>query len=741
MIILPLRPDASWRHPPIGTIATMLGLLLIHIAWGHADPDSLKPYLLNFQALDPVQWLTSACLHAGWMHLLGNLVFLFVFGAIVEDFLGGWFVPVYLLLSVASGALEQCLGLLGHREGFALGASSAIYGLVALAVLWAPRTRVSTFIWLLIHRPMMVEIRVLWLAGGYMAMQVLSVWIQGGRPSSEFLHACGIVTGLLLGLLCLRERWVDTDGGDLLAPERPRGSGSAPPAAPAGVPWDEQAGRLAAAVESGDHRVAMAAYEILRREHPTRPPDSHLTERLVALCEAGLDFHRAAAVAERAVAAGPVSDTLRLRLARIRGQHLGDPGAGLAQLALIDRGLLDGGSLAEYDRLHDRLERRQMTERRTRSAPSSLVLLLTALSALAAARVGAAEPVKDPWAAPAQGPAADRQPALPLFEPKTVTGRLAVAGGASIDIPKDSVYLTWADARVFLATPPIESQEETPLGLIITEEQFFRLADDRAQARSNEDWQQASFKFLMSEGPVEVHWEDGWIDTSEGLPASDDLMAAFQMHAKLANRRQALGPGLSISIDGWGQIPAFDAKTGILSWAIQAGWQVRANPGGGPGIPALSTQVANICHLGASGTLRLACEGTPNDRISADRLKRISSRVTWAPKTGFTTRQPDEVGERTGGIRRVMLPRIVFGDPANDGLVYRSHGLGFAWILVVIPVAIAGYIFIRRMLAASRPVPATQPAGPTALRCPACGSPVAPGASRCIACGKSLVQR
>ena len=72
MIILPLRPETNERYAPIGTIAMMLVNLLVHVVWGRGDPVALEPYLLDFQSVQPLQWLTSAFLHADWMHLIGN---------------------------------------------------------------------------------------------------------------------------------------------------------------------------------------------------------------------------------------------------------------------------------------------------------------------------------------------------------------------------------------------------------------------------------------------------------------------------------------------------------------------------------------------------------------------------------------------------------------------------------------------------------------------------------------------
>jgi membrane associated rhomboid family serine protease len=362
-IALPFRPDASWRHPPVGTVAMMLANLLVHIFWGQRGPEALEPYLLDFQAIHPLQWLTSAFLHAGWMHLCGNLVFLYVFGAIVEDFLGHWFIPAYVLLAFSSGALEQCITLLEHHQGHALGASSAIYALLAMATLWAPRTHVSTFIWALGIRPRVVNIRVMWLAGCYMVVQVISVWLQGGEPSSEFLHSCGIVAGLLLGFLCLRERWIQTGGDDLFSLGKPRQQDTAPPTLPPSVAWDEQVARLNTAIASKENRIALAAYDVLRREHPTRLPAMPVLEQLMHMCEERLDYHRAVAIAERAMTMGPISDSLRLRYARISGMHLGDAKAGLAQLANINKDQLADIDRHEYEQLHARLERRRRTEK------------------------------------------------------------------------------------------------------------------------------------------------------------------------------------------------------------------------------------------------------------------------------------------------------------------------------------------------------------------------------------------
>lgn len=726
-IVLPYRPDASWRHPPRGTVGIMLSLLLIHIVWGRGGPDALEPYLLNFQALAPLQWLTSAFLHADWFHLCGNLVFLFVFGAIVEDHLGRWMIPAYLLLAVSSGALEQCISLLEHRQGFALGASSAIYGLVAMATLWAPRTHVSTFIWAIPLRPRTVRIRVLWLAGCYMVLQVLSVWIQGGEPSSEFLHACGIVAGLGLGFLCLREKWVQTDGEDLLAPEQPR-RGADPVVAP-GVPWEEQAARLDAATASGECRVALAAYEVLRRDHPTRLPGMPALERLVALCEENLDFHRAVAITERALAAGPISDALRLRFARICGLHLGNAETGLAHLSQIRSADLPDRDQMAFVQLRSRLERR-IHQEPSMHAPLLPLALLTALAGLGLT---------------AQAATDQRPPALEPIELQTATGRISLPGGAAITLPEDVLYVTWPELQRFFILPPPSSMSFTPLGTVITEENLALLSDKRNRALSRGEWEQVSIDALVRYDLIQVFWDDGWIDTAEPLPAPGQLLADLQLQSQVINNRQLAGPGVQIGFDFWEREPAFDSKRGVLTWSIHMGWSVKGL--GAPGGAGVSVRSIHACHLGARGVLHLLCEdanpAVPTfalHKSTLDRMKEISDQVTWDKQCGFVSTQPLDVGERVGGFRRLVQPRIIFTN-SNDELVFR-RGLGYAWILIILPIAAAILIFLRwcKGIAQSTRRPSSTIPG-AADRCPKCGTSIPPAAARCLACGTSLARQ
>ncbi|MCA9089560.1 MAG: rhomboid family intramembrane serine protease [Planctomycetaceae bacterium] len=213
MLLFPINTDAPIYYRPVGTIALIALNVLVFLS---ADSTTFERYALHYgSGWTPLQWLTSNFLHGGFLHLLGNMLFLWGFGLIVEGKLG-WqkFVPLYLTLGIAECALEQAL--FRHGEGMSFGASSAIFGLMAIALLWAPRNEVSILYWIIV-RPGVMEISVLLFAGMLLVKSVIISGFTGISPSSEFLHLLGALFGLLLGWLLLSRNFVDCEGWDLFS--------------------------------------------------------------------------------------------------------------------------------------------------------------------------------------------------------------------------------------------------------------------------------------------------------------------------------------------------------------------------------------------------------------------------------------------------------------------------------------------------------------------------------------------
>lgn len=154
----------------------------------------------------PAEWsrhsgltlLTSFLLHGGWLHLLGNLYFLAIFGDNVEDRLGR---ARFLLLVLASALAGTALhgALEPHGEVPCVGASGGIFGLVAFYSLTFPRARIGMMYWF-----RWVQMPAWLLLGFYLLFQLLgaAVQVSGFGSVSSLGHLGGIAVGAVAALAC-----------------------------------------------------------------------------------------------------------------------------------------------------------------------------------------------------------------------------------------------------------------------------------------------------------------------------------------------------------------------------------------------------------------------------------------------------------------------------------------------------------------------------------------------------------
>jgi membrane associated rhomboid family serine protease len=150
----------------------------------------------------PLTLVTSMFIHGGWLHLLGNMLYLFIFGDNVEDRLGH---ARYLIFYIASGI---CAGLI-HGVLFArspvpcIGASGAIAGVLAAYMFFYPKAKVSTlFIIFVFFR--IVRLPAIVVLGMWIVLQIVSgmteLSAQGGGVA-WFAHIGGFAAGAILALI------------------------------------------------------------------------------------------------------------------------------------------------------------------------------------------------------------------------------------------------------------------------------------------------------------------------------------------------------------------------------------------------------------------------------------------------------------------------------------------------------------------------------------------------------------
>jgi rhomboid family protein len=161
--------------------------------------------------------VTAMFLHAGWLHIGGNMLFLWIFGNNVEDRLGHIrFIVFYLVGGLAASGLELLLS--PNSAVPTLGASGAIAAVLGAYLVLFPRARVLTFVFFLL-----VDLPAVVLLGGWFVLQLFNgvggLGTQVNQGVAYWAHVGGFVFGMVTALLFFRR-----EGG------RPRiRGGTAPP--------------------------------------------------------------------------------------------------------------------------------------------------------------------------------------------------------------------------------------------------------------------------------------------------------------------------------------------------------------------------------------------------------------------------------------------------------------------------------------------------------------------------------
>jgi membrane associated rhomboid family serine protease len=223
--MIPLSDDNPSSIRPLVTIALIVTCVLVFLWQFSLGPSGQErviyalgvvPAVLLGQADLPTELavvpaaatiLTSMFMHGGWMHLIGNMLYLWIFGDNVEDAMGhGRFIVFYLLCGVAA-VLAQALPEPQSTVPM-VGASGAISGVLGAYLLLYPHARVLVAIpfGLYLHTMRIPAGLVLLL---WFGLQLLSnVMTQAGQGGVAFrAHIGGFVAGMLLVLVFKQRRF------------------------------------------------------------------------------------------------------------------------------------------------------------------------------------------------------------------------------------------------------------------------------------------------------------------------------------------------------------------------------------------------------------------------------------------------------------------------------------------------------------------------------------------------------
>jgi membrane associated rhomboid family serine protease len=215
--MLPIRDDQPrYSTPWVNYFLIGLNLIIFVFEWS-LDPRSLElligqfavvpSHLASFLAGSPkyplpaivLPFFTSLFLHGSWMHVIGNMWFLYIFGDNVEDYLGHFkYLVFYLLTGVLAMGTHMVMNL--HSTAPALGASGAIAGVLGAYFVLYPRARVLTWFFVFVLWVPAWIILGYWFVLNFLSGTATSLAVQHQNMGGVafWAHVGGFASGALL---------------------------------------------------------------------------------------------------------------------------------------------------------------------------------------------------------------------------------------------------------------------------------------------------------------------------------------------------------------------------------------------------------------------------------------------------------------------------------------------------------------------------------------------------------------
>lgn len=215
MVLIPLRSSErvyALAKVTASLIAVNVAIFLYQVTLPQAElNDFVMQWGIVPDRLNVATLVTSMFLHGGWLHILGNMLFLWVFGRNLEDHIGGVrFLALYMVCGVLAGIVQVIASPYSRIP--TIGASGAIAGIMGAYLVKLPHTRINTLFFLIFVTTL--EIPAPFLLLYWFGVQFLSgigsltaVDYSGGGVA-WFAHVGGFLSGMaLVRLFPDRRKW------------------------------------------------------------------------------------------------------------------------------------------------------------------------------------------------------------------------------------------------------------------------------------------------------------------------------------------------------------------------------------------------------------------------------------------------------------------------------------------------------------------------------------------------------
>ncbi|HEY8584648.1 MAG TPA: rhomboid family intramembrane serine protease [Capillimicrobium sp.] len=188
--MVPLKDDIPTDRLPAVTLALIVANVLVFL---FAGTDGAREHGLVPDDPAPLTWLTALFVHVGWLHLLGNVLFLWLFGRNVEDALGrARFAGLYLVGGLVASAAQVAVD--PSATAPLAGASGAVAAVMGAYLRLYPWAKVLCVVFLLLFFTV-VEFPVLAFLGLWVAVQAGLELLDPGSVAIA-AHVAGLALGL-----------------------------------------------------------------------------------------------------------------------------------------------------------------------------------------------------------------------------------------------------------------------------------------------------------------------------------------------------------------------------------------------------------------------------------------------------------------------------------------------------------------------------------------------------------------
>jgi membrane associated rhomboid family serine protease len=214
--MIPLRDTQPSYSTPFVTVGIIILNVMMFLHQVSLDPYELNYFIARYAIVPDrfqfVDLFSSMFMHGGWMHLIGNMWFLWIYGDNVEDVLGhGKYLAFYLLCGLAAGLVHVMLA--PYSRVPTLGASGAIAGVMGAYLVKFPHSRIITLVPIFIFLTT-IEIPAAIMLLYWFALQVFSGVgsigysnVSGGGVA-WFAHIGGFIAGaILIFIMRTRQRF------------------------------------------------------------------------------------------------------------------------------------------------------------------------------------------------------------------------------------------------------------------------------------------------------------------------------------------------------------------------------------------------------------------------------------------------------------------------------------------------------------------------------------------------------